>query len=201
MADATGGSDAELDTAGQRPPPPAGSTILCERFADGVTIQVPAAGLWKGSKGLFVFALLWNSVVALVSFCLVGGVLGANRNNQMGDGWWVLPLMGLLFWGVGIGILLAAINMGRRRAALAVTGGSLMVLQTGLLGSKRRLWEPGEVEDVRTGPSGMKINDVPVLELQIFDGGGKLGLLSGRSDEELEWLAGELRSALQVGRQ
>ena len=42
-----------------------------------------------------------------------------------------------------------------------------------------------------------EINDVPVIELQIFlDGGTKVGLLSGRGTRELEWMATELRRAL-----
>ena len=41
----------------------------------------------------------------------------------------------------GVGMVLGAINMGRRRAVLAVVGGRLLVLQTGPFGSKRREWD------------------------------------------------------------
>ncbi|MCX7826807.1 MAG: hypothetical protein N2689_14800, partial [Verrucomicrobiae bacterium] len=47
------------------------------------------------------------------------------------------------------------------------------------------------------GPSGMEINRVPVLELQIQrKDGRKTGFLAGRSDAELQWLAAVLRYAL-----
>jgi hypothetical protein len=182
--------------------PPAGTTITLERFPDGVTIQVPPAGVWKGSKGLFSVAVLLIDFMLAITLCVVGLLVGGNPQQvKQDDPLWILPFFFSLFWAVGIGLLLAALNMGWRRAVLAVTGGSLMVLQTGLFGSKRKLWEAGEVEGVRTGPSGMEINKVPVLQLHILDGGGKFGMLTGRSDEELEWIAEELRTALKVGRQ
>jgi hypothetical protein len=178
--------------------PPPGSSLAVDRFPDGLTIQVPPAGLWRGSQGLFVIALLWNGIIAVITFVLMGVLLGgADKNADKLV--WVFPLFLSIFWAVGIGLLLGALNMGRRKAAIAVTGGTLMVIQTGLFGSKQRDWPPGDVEAVRAGPSGMTVNDKPVLELQIFDGGAhKFGLLAGRTDEELEWLARELRAALQV---
>lgn len=182
--------------------PPAGSNIVCEMFPDGITVQLPPLGVWKGSKGLFIFGVLWLAIVVPISLCLVGGILGVigvQEKKPDTTALWIIPLMMSIFWAVGIGILLAAINMGRRKAALAVTGGSLMVIQTGLFGSKKRQWEPGEVEAVCTGPSGLEVNGQPVRELHIHDGGGKFSLLCGRSDAELEFIARTLRQALRVG--
>ena len=51
-----------------------------------------------------------------------GGVLFAV--NQDGNAWIIIPFLGR-FWLVGIGMLLAAIHMGKREAALAVAGGTL----------------------------------------------------------------------------
>ena len=39
---------------------PNSSPIEVEEAADGVTLQVPPQGIWRGSKGLFVFSLFWN---------------------------------------------------------------------------------------------------------------------------------------------
>ena len=38
------------------PQPPANTTIKIDRFSDGLTITVPPAGLWRGTRGLFFFA-------------------------------------------------------------------------------------------------------------------------------------------------
>ena len=175
---------------------PADSQIKIDRFPDGVTIEVPPAGLWRGSRGLFGFAILWNGIIGLITVCLVGAFFGG-QNAKGNDPLWVLPLVLSIFWIAGIGLLLAAINMGQRRAALAVTSGSLTVIQTGLFGSKQRDWAPDDLEGVHVGPSGMTVNDEPVLQLQIVDGGGnKFGLLTGRNPDELRWLAAELKTAL-----
>jgi len=178
-----------------RPPPP-GSRITVERFPDGLTIQLPAAGI-SGAKGMFAFAAILNGVLAFITAVALLMFFAGNL-KQKGP-IWVLPLFLSFFWLVGICFLLATLNMARRSAAIACTGGTLMVIQTGLFGSKQRDFEPGDVEAIRVGPSGMTVNDVPIRELQIFDGGAdKFALLAGRSDAELDWLAAELRQALGV---
>ena len=183
------------DYVAEVPPRPTASPITIERFPDGISIRVPPAGLWRGSKGLFVFSLLWNGFMAIVSAMMVGIALGAN-NMPDETATWVLPLFLAVFWLVGIGLLLSALNMGRREAAIAVAGGTLMVMQIGIFGKKQREWALADVVSIGMGPTGMEVNDVPVMELQIRDQGGKkFGLLAGRSNAELQWLASELQQA------
>lgn len=176
----------------QRPAgPPAKSPIKFERFDDGLTIEVPPAGI-AGTLGLFLFAVIWDAFSLLLLLIVLG------NNKQEGAPGVLLLVLGI-FWLVGIGLLLASIHMARRRAAIAVTSGTLMVIQTGLFGSQQRAWEPGDLEAIRVGPTGMTVNDKPVLELQFFDGGAaKFGMLAGRKDEELEWLADELRAVMKL---
>jgi len=101
------------------------------------------------------------------------------------------------FWLVGIALLLAAINMGRRKAVLAVVDGNLMVYQTSLFRALRREWTKDQVTAIRAGPSSMSANDVPVLELQIHTNpGATVGLLAGHDVDELRWLATVLRRNL-----
>jgi hypothetical protein len=177
------------------PSPPPGCRVLVERFDDGLTLNVPPAGI-TGAGGLLIFALIWNA--AVMGFTVLMVSVMADQPKRDGAAW-LLPLLLGVFWLVGIGILLGSLNMARRRAAIAVTSGTLMVIQTGIFGSKQRTWEPGDVEAVRVGPSGMTVNDKPVIELQIIDGGASsFGMLAGRKDEELKWMAAELRRALKV---
>jgi hypothetical protein len=191
------GDDDELPVEEAALGQPVGSQIIVERFADGVTIQVPPAGLFRGTQGLFVFALLWNIVVVAISAVVLGALLDPNVKPD--NSIWIPPAFMSIFLLVGIGMLLGSINMGRRRAALAVTGGTLMVIQTGLFGSKQRNWQAGDVKAIGVHSSGMKVNDKPVLELQISDKHAKkFGLLAGRGNDELWWLAQELRNALGV---
>lgn len=103
------------------------------------------------------------------------------------------------FWSVGIGLMLAAVNLGRRQAALAVANGRLMIVQTGLFGTKKREWACENLRRIGIGPSGWSVNDVPVLELQIHPHDEKKhGMLAGRETQELAWMATVLRNAGKV---
>jgi hypothetical protein len=184
-----------VDDVAPLPSRPAGSPIEINRFDDGISITVPPAGLWRGSKGLFFFGLLWCGFMTVFTAVM----LGAGAFSDIEANIWLVLLFVALFWLVGIGLLLGGINMGKRQAGLAVAGGTLMILQTGLFGKKQREWPLSDLSSIHVGPSGMEVNGVPVLQLQIHDADGKqVGLLAGRSDEELEWLAHELRTAAQL---
>src|SRR5690349_16764475 len=97
------------------------SAITAERFPDGLTITVPPAGLWRGTAGLFPFAIIWNGFMIVFTPGLLLGTLGGKDFQQTAA--IVVPAVLALFWLVGIGLLLGALNMGRRQAAIAVTAG------------------------------------------------------------------------------
>jgi hypothetical protein len=183
--------DKDLDLE-DYPEQPAGSRARLERQPNSTVLTIPPAGLWRGSKGLFGMALFWcGFMVVLSSIVTFAGI---------GDGFLIFLAFAVVFWGVGIALLVGAINMGRRQAVLAVVDGTLMIYQTGLFGAKRNEWPKDAVAAIRTGPSGMEVNEVPVLELQIHSKSGKkVGLLAGRNVDELRWLATVLRRALHAG--
>lgn len=168
---------------------PADSKIEVDEVEDGLTVKIPPSGLLRGTSGLFVFSLIWNGIITAITIC--GGIAAVKDWKEVwNDGGPMIIAFFSLFWLVGIGILMASINMGRRRAAIAIPGDVLMVIQTGPFGTKRREWPLAEVREVRVGPSGMQVNDVDVVELQIHDvSDKKFGMLAGRKDEELYWLA------------
>lgn len=180
------------DSPPQKPPD---SRVLIERSATGLTATIPPAGIWAGSKGMFVFGLIWCTGLGVFSSI----ILGANAQKPDQSLWGLLAFLSL-FWLAGIGLLLGGINMGRRRAAIAVVDDELMVLQTSIFRSRSRNWKLSDVTSVQTGPSGMEVNDRPVLELQVISASGdKFGLLGGRDENELRWLAYELRQSLELG--
>jgi len=103
------------------------------------------------------------------------------------------------FWLIGLGMLAGAVNLGRRTAKLSVDLGRLHVEINGLFGRKERVWSRDEIAAVCAGPSGMEVNDRPVIELQIHPvGGKKVGFLGGRDEPELRWMAAQLRRSLKV---
>jgi hypothetical protein len=95
--------------------------------------------------------------------------------------------------------LLGSINMGRRRAVLAVAGDRLLILLKGPFGSERREWARTDLRRIEVGASDMEVNNVPILELHIRPATGKTyRLLAGRDEAELRWLAARLRAALKL---
>jgi len=178
---------------------PAGSKIAVDKFDGGLTIQVPPAGVWKGSSGMFFFALIWNGFMTVFTSGVVCGGLNA-ENKPDETALWLFPLVISLFWAVGIGMLLGSLNMGRRSAMFAVAAGNLLVMQKGIFGTKRREWPVDSITNIGLYPSGMKVNDRDVYQLQIHAAGEKLGMLTGRDEQELEWLACELRSAWRAAK-
>jgi hypothetical protein len=171
---------------------PVASDIQVERRAGGSTYRVPAAGMLKGSKGLFLFAVIWN---VFISFFLIALAAACFKNAQMKN---FLPILFMLpFIAVGVGTMLWSVNMGRRKTAIVTAGDELLVISEGIFGKNTRRFNADALSSVHMGPSGMSVNDVPVMELQFHAGGGKFGVLSERSNDELEWLA--VQVSLELG--
>ena len=173
---------------------PAGSRLNLESRANGLLLAVPPAGLWRGSKGLLVFGLIWCSIMGLIT----GLSISINHKNSAGMPWLVILIFGA-FWLIGMSVVTGAINMGCRRATVSVESGTLRVAQISLFGTKDWAWRRGEIAAIRADASGMAVNDVPIIELQVHPlTGKKAGFFAGRDEQELRWLATELRRALSV---
>ncbi|HTY86378.1 MAG TPA: hypothetical protein VMB80_02850 [Candidatus Acidoferrum sp.] len=175
------------------PEQPAGSRVRVEEGAGVVQLTVPAAGLRRGSFGLFPFAVLW--CVFMTVFTTLMFLPGSKTEGSLRA---VIPFL-VGFWTVGLGLLVAAINLGRRTVTLTVEGDQLRLETKGLLGGKLREWNRGEIAAIRADSSNVAVNHRRLLELQIIPvTGRKVGLLAGRDDSELRWLATRLRQALKV---
>lgn len=180
--------------------PPPGSRLSVERFEDGLTVKVAPSGMTGGLLGMLIGGVICDVVGTLwLVMALVKSVAG--QKLQPGELMGAL-LFFALFGAAGVALILTSLNMARRQAAIAVTDGLLMALQTGLFGSKQREWQPGEVLVVRVGPSGIEVNNKPVMELQIVDTHGrKFSMLAGHREDDLYWLAEELSHSLKLSRQ
>lgn len=172
---------------------PADSAVRVEGDGANLRLVIPPAGIQRGSRGLFWLATAWCMLMFVITavFVLVGG------EDQSVP--WFVWLFILVFWLIGLGLLAGAINMGRRRAVFTIGDGRLRVRTSGLFGSKDLEWRHGELARLRVGASGMEVNGEPVLELQIQPRTGKrVGVLAGRDETELRWMATRLRRALNL---
>ncbi len=191
---------AESDERFEQPP---GSSIKLTEAADSLTFEVPPAGLRRGTAGLFGFACIWLAFTAVFTSAAVwsllfGGPVPA-QGQAFAGGVAAAMFSLLLSWAIGIGMMVAALHMARHRAAIAVAGDRLLVVQMGLFGEQKRVWERDELQSIQVGPSGVEINDQPALELELVPKfGGKFGLLAGGEVEELKWLATRLGTALHL---
>jgi len=174
---------------------PADSLVKVEPRPNGFVLVVPPAGLRKGSKGLFGFGIIW----CLFMSVFTGFLVFASGKNS-GGGTPLAPWAFIvLFWLIGLGMLAGAINMARRRAMLLVENDRLSVAQVGIFGAKKWDWNRASISTIRADASGMEVNGVPVIELQIHPvGGKKAGFFGGRDEQELRWMATELRHALRL---
>jgi hypothetical protein len=146
------------------------------------------------SKGLIRFGIGWCLFTTFLTALFI--VIKHSAPDLPLFVWGIIAAM----WLAGLITLVAGINMGVRRATISAGGDGLRVEQKGLFGAKRREWQRGEIAAVHIGPSGTSINNVPIMELQIYAVASKkkVGLLAGRPGAELRWLACELRRALDV---
>jgi len=174
--------------------PEATVSTITER-KDGVTIAVPPVGLWKGSKGLFLFSLIWNTIVWIVAAVFI-----TTGTGSAGSGLWIAVLVLGAFFLLGIFMLLISISMGRRQAVIVAMGEKLMIKRVSPFRTREHSFDRSDLRAIRMDASGMTINDRPVMELQIHSGGkNKMGLLSQLPEDELSWIASVLRTATKVG--
>jgi len=172
-------------------PKPGDTTITVIDRPDAFAVSVPPAGIWKGSKGLFLISLLWNGFMVVVGYFTL---TKTDKGSLMS-----VLLFDVAFFAIGIGMLLGAVNMGRRRIMIAVVNGVLTSRVIGIFRTVERKVAVVDITSIGVGPSGMEVNNQPVMELQITHTGkgGKIGLLRERTDCEQQWVAYLLRQKLQ----
>jgi len=173
---------------------PDGTPITLER-ADGVTtIRVPPSGT-KGSRAMLTFGVIWTLFSAVACAAMVWK-LATNPSSFSGSPW-ALAIVLPLFLAIGAGMIVYALSLSRRRTVLDIVGDTLLVTRSGLRKVRAWEWRAADLKRVHVGPSGMEVNDEPVLALVIEPREGrKTILLAARSEAELRWIAWEVGSAL-----
>ena len=170
---------------------PAESKIEVTEQDDTSVFRVPSSGLWKGSHGLFFFSVLWNGFMVVFTSAMF------LNDGENGEGIWVAVAVISLFWAVGLGMMVYAIYLGKQTAMIGVREGSLFIERKTIFGTNWTEFEPGQVASVEVGASGMAVNDVPVMQLHVYPRGkDKIGMFTQLADDELAWLAQNLRRQL-----
>ena len=173
----------------------ASTEIRYESTDDGLRVHVPASGLWKGSRGLWGMGLMFTAAPLAMWIGFFFKALSGGANA------WGPVFILTIFLALGVGLSLCGWNMGRRTATFEVSQEGLTVTRRTISGESSRRFRTDEISDLRVGPSGMSINGVQVMELQVFVGKVKvLGLLSQRTTPECEQIVSALTEALSADR-
>ncbi|MEM1212300.1 MAG: hypothetical protein AAGI68_08365 [Planctomycetota bacterium] len=200
VIETVGSDDPDLDEAGEPyvPTRPLDATADVTELHPGLSIKLPPRGIRKAGKGMFGFAVMW------LGFMAVFTSLGGSGFYSSAQGVW--PIVGItaflaLFWAIGLGVLLAALNAGKRRGVIDAIGDTLLVTKQSLFKPKQFEWTADQLDDLRLGPTGTEVNGKPINCLLVTPKDGKpVKLFAERDDEELKWLAALLRRELGLTR-
>jgi hypothetical protein len=190
----------------ERPEQPANSPAIRTANAGGLTITLPPAGMRRGNgRAFLLWTLCWNGfLIPFTAFMVPAAFMGQVKwegGNQPVNPWFCVLFL-TPFWAVGFGSLFGLLHQARRRAVLAVIGDRLEIHLLSPLGNRRYEWGRDEL-------AGIRVESTFVSD---GDGGGHwktdlctqphsgqpVHLLDHRKKPELEWIATELRQALQV---
>ncbi len=187
----------EADTASRPyipetiPPQPAGSRAVLDQLGSGICLRVPPVGFTKSTMPLMLFSLLWLGFVFL--FTAIMFFTGAPL---------AMYLFISIFWMAGILVLLLGLHMMRKQAVIDVVHDTLLLTQQSIFGRSQHEWRADELLDIRADRSGTSVNDRPLLNLQFIPREGKVvSLFTGREDDELHWMAANLRTAMHMRKQ
>jgi uncharacterized membrane protein len=171
---------------------PADTDITLLPQAKGLAIAVPPSG-FKGAAPVLIILGALFSVAAGAALIATGTGSGSPKFG--------LCLFLGLFLSVGIAMVLGGIHSARQRFMLAVTEEGLALRRISLFRKREQVCSRADIAAIHIGPSNVSVNNVPIMELKIERCGGAstLGALANRSHDEINWIAGLLRQALQVG--
>ncbi len=168
---------------------PTDTEIVFERHEHGIQIDVPAQGTSRAGLGFGIVWLTFVSAVAVVA--VVSGIE---------EPIWIPALILLVFEVVGVGLVLTAINQGNRRTSFVTAGERLLVVSESLFSKQRHEWDASSLHRICHADQPRHDSDDPVsMELQFHEiNGRKTSVLQGYSQAELNWIAWELKDALDL---
>lgn len=176
------------------PENPLNTRVRVERRGGLLEVEIPARGLdW----GMFGFGLLWTSA-ALVPVLLIATGFGKGGDSPSEQ---ALAVGFLLAMSIpGVGALVGSLRIGSQRLSVVIEKDRVQLTRRTLLRVRRRELATRQIRDVRCERKKWFVNEVSDTNLFLrTDRGEDVLLWQGLDRRSLEWLAGELRRALQRG--
>jgi hypothetical protein len=172
---------------------PATSQVVCEQHANGVTLTVPPVGVLVPHGGMFIVGCVFETLGWVVLGIIVVSQFQGNPKP--------LALIGLAIVAIAAGtaMMLMALQAGLKRFIFAVVGDQLLLLEAGLLRSKRHEWTRDAIADIvcDTNHFSQTSRGKPFLGIVLKDK-TTIEFLVDRDELELRWIATVLRNALRL---
>lgn len=183
-------------------------------------IELAPTGVSRAGQGFFWVGLCVVAGVAVIGAAMwifphVGSTIDGAYHPPSGKAlpWPAWAVMGA-FAAVGVGVTVAGLNMGVRRAVVEVRDGTLSIEQTDLFGTRRLRWRAGEVSTIDARATGLSVGGtkqrggvsrsgvhgrtIDALYVDSVDG-RSVRLLMGRDGGELDAIAARLRDTIGCG--
>ena len=135
--------------------------------------------------------------VFFVAGLFFGGVLLAT----MGEDPEVKPFLflPLVFVAVGLFVMLWPVAASRRSCSIEIVGDELRIRRKGgFWGEKVHTWTKDQIQAIEVNDSTTSVNDRNLRQLSIKVGYMGRGMLIGRDEVELQWIAAKLRDGLGI---
>lgn len=152
-----------------------------DRDGNGVTLDLPAAGLWRGSFGLIIF----GPALILVAVVSVGRIV----TEEGGISPWLLVwfvVLGL----IGVLMTLLAQFLGLRATRVECNPERLTLIGRHLFGGSRADLSREEIDRVIVGEAPFTARNHPVVRLEVWKkDGSRHVLMTARRPAEVAWVA------------
>lgn len=173
---------------------PPGSTIELIHTPAGITASIPPTGFRKAARFSLIFGLIWTTFSSIISVVMIHQAGRPDHPGMLGA-----IFFASLFETIGIVVLVVSVQLAFRKAVIIATPTELVFAQTGPFRKFELTWTRDQIKSILVADSGTEINDVPLKQIQVQQSDGKSkGILTGRDEQELRWLATELRTAIAL---
>jgi hypothetical protein len=188
------------DVVSDRNEQPAGSRVVLEHHADGVTITVPS--LWvRGCLKEPTVPVCLGLFVALAAWIAYGSATAVARHGLVG----VLTFEGSIMpWLLALFVTLMLTYLLMRGAQLSARGDVLSVRWTNLVGTRCRIWHREDLAELRViservnSDTGKEWRQYLAIRPRDVPPSAPRFLLSWCEKDELEWIATTLRRSLRL---
>lgn len=183
------------ETVSLRPRPEGSRIEIADSTSDRLLFYIPGTPNPR-ARSLGFFALLWNSIISVISFMMLrqamfGGVRGRNAD----PGWGVVPFLGI-FWIAGVVLLYGWLRLRFGKTIVLLEEHRIVIQQVLFRYKKIREWTLTDKSSASL-ISSYEENKRPVYAVAVSTTTTDAKFGSALSDQEKDWLVDMLNTFLQ----